>query len=70
MNEHIELVKKWLENKDSVSLEELEANMEAVYYTANAACVAVYYAANKAANNAAYAANTAYWVNKYEELTK
>jgi hypothetical protein len=29
MNKHIELVKKWLDKPESVSLEELEANREA-----------------------------------------
>ncbi len=74
MNKHIELVKKWLKDKDSVSLEKLEANKEAadayyeaaeaVYYAAKAA-----YAATNAAINAADDA-AAYWVKRYEELNE
>ena len=66
MNKHIELVKKWLADNDSVSLEELEANKKSAY--------TAYYAARSAASvvtcSAAYA-NTfsAYWVKRYEELT-
>jgi len=75
MNKHIELVKKWLEDKDSVSLEELEANSNAA-----AKAVSYYTAATNAAINAAnYADDAAYWVKKddaaywvkrYEELIK
>jgi hypothetical protein len=32
MNKHIELVKKWLKDKDSVSIEELKANKKAAYW--------------------------------------
>jgi len=78
MNKHIELVKKWLADKDSVSLEELKANKENAYATAKAAAYnAADYAAYAAADNAAYYAAAynaadyaADWVNKYEELTK
>ena len=66
MNKHIELVKKWLKDKDAVSLEELEANKEGAN-TSYAAYKAAYYAAAKAAYGSA---NAAYWVNKYEKLTK
>lgn len=73
MNKHIEVVKKWLADKDSVSQEELQAN-------ANAASNAAYEAADDAddaaydASNAAYDAADAtreaiYWVERYEELT-
>jgi len=31
MNKHIELVKKWLDNPDSVTQQELEDNRDAVY---------------------------------------
>ena len=73
MNKHIELVKKWLADKDSVSQEELEANSKAAAdvsdYAANAA-----YAADVADYAAAYAANAAdvaaRYVTRYEELTK
>lgn len=60
MNKHIQLVKKWLEYRDSVSLEELDANKKAAY----AAYYAAYYAA------AYHAATAKDYVKKYEELTK
>lgn len=66
MNKHIELVKEWLANNDSVSLEELEANekaAEAAYYAAKAAYYA--YAADDY-EAAAYAKDGV----KYEERTK
>jgi hypothetical protein len=79
-NKHIELVKKWLADSNSVSLEELEAARDATH--ADAAADAAYAAAANAydaayANAAdlavAYAAGkaayAAYWVKKYEELT-
>ncbi len=67
MNKHIELVKKWLSDKDSVSSEELKANSNAAY-AANAAANA----ADAAAAAAFYAAaeDAVYWIEKYEELTK
>ena len=81
MNKHVELVKKWLADKDSVSKEELKANA----YDANAAANASYYAyahAAKYATDATYypaiavyaadaAANAAaaeYWVSHCEDL--
>ena len=79
MNKHIELVKKWMADKDSVTQQELSDNRASAYaaYAACAAAVAV------AAANAAYAAyayadadaaywadKAAYWVKRYEELTK
>ena len=85
MNKHIELVKKWLKDKSSVTAEELKANADAAYYAAGAAYPA-YYAA-RAAHYAAdagypayYAARAAYdavcaasdaesYVKKYEEIT-
>ena len=72
MNQHIELVKKWLKDKDAVSLEELQANKKAADAAAEAAdaAYAAYYAADYAAAGAAGAAYAAYWVNKYEEITK
>ena len=66
MNMYIELVKKWLKDKDSVSLEELEANKKA----ADAAWFAADEAAKDAYSAAYYAAEAAHWVEKYEELTK
>ena len=91
MNKHIELVKKWLADKDSVSLEQLEANKDAAddasyaSYDADwkAAAHAAKYAHAHAAKYAKYAeytatysavyyaaADAAYWVKRYEELTK
>ena len=67
MNKHIELVKKWLDDPDSVTVDELKVNA----YAASAASAA--YAASDFAAYAAYAAAAdaaaAYWVKKYEELT-
>jgi hypothetical protein len=59
MNEHIELVKKWLADPESVTKQDMEANADAAY-AAYAAAYAAY---------AAAAANTAdYWVKRYNEL--
>ena len=73
MNKHIELVKKWLADKDSVSLGELKANAYAAYYVAAdcEAADAAYFAA-AAAYEAAYEAADAaeYCIKRYEELTK
>jgi hypothetical protein len=74
-NKHIKLVKKWLEDNDSVSPEELNANADAAdaaLAAANAAAYAANVAYNAAANaaNAANAARAAHWVKRYEELTK
>ena len=78
-NKHIELVKKWLADKDSVSPEELKANSRAAYAAAYGAAYGGARAAN--ANAAAYAAAYAddyadaaardaakYWVECYEKL--
>tara|TARA_R110002020_G_scaffold210667_2_gene416857 strand:+ start:192 stop:692 length:501 start_codon:yes stop_codon:yes gene_type:complete len=75
MNKHIQLVEKWLNDKDSVTQEELEQNKK----DADAAAFAAdaddaYFAANYAANYAAYyatddAADAEYWVKKYYKLT-
>jgi len=69
MNIHIELVKKWLADNDSVSQQELENNADAAYAYADDAANAVNDAAYAAANAAAYNA-AAYWVKRYEELEK
>ena len=61
MNKHIELVKKWLADKDSVSQEELQSNSDAAYAAAYVADAAAY---------AADTAKAAYYVKQYEELTK
>ena len=65
MNEHIELVKKWLADPESVTKQDMEANADAAdaAYAALAAVNAAAYAAADAAVNAA-----AYWVKRYNEL--
>jgi len=71
MNKHIELVKKWLADKDSVSKEELKANRDAAYAAATAEFADAEFAAYAAAYDAvAYDAayDAAYWVARYEEL--
>ena len=72
MNIHIELVKKWLADNDSVSQEELKDNRAAAYDAYDAA-YAAYDAADAAyaaydAYDAAYAAAAAYWVKRYDKL--
>ena len=80
-NKHIELVKKWLADKDSVSHVELVANSRAASYAYDVAAAsdaasyasdAVYGAAYGAAYDAASdaASDAKYWVKRYEELTK
>ena len=81
MNKHIELVKKWLKDKSSVTAEELKANADAACYAAGAAYYAdgAAYDAVCAAYAAAYAdaartaaartADAEYYVKEYEELT-
>ena len=70
MNKHIELVKKWLDNPDSVTQQELDDN----YTATKAAYYAVDFAANSAYGadyGADYAVDVAeYWVKRYEELTE
>ena len=78
MNKHIELVEKWLADRDSVSLEELQANREAAGTANTAATAAAYTAAADAAYSVANAADAAanatasaaYYVKRYKELTK
>ena len=84
MNIHIELVKKWLADKDSVSQQELRDNRAAAYDAdyyaaanaadddaANAAADAAHAAANADYDDDAYWADkAAYWVKRYEELTR
>jgi len=74
MNEHIELVKKWLADPESVTKQDMEANADAAY-AADAALAAVNaaaYAAYAAADAALAAVNAAayadYWVKRYNEL--
>ena len=73
MNKHIELVKKWLDDPDSVTKEELKDNAYAAYAAyyayaaaADAADAAAYADAADAAD--AYAEYAAECVKKYEEL--
>ena len=61
MNKHIELVKRWLADNDSVTLQELEDNFIA------ADCVT---AAAIAATDEGDARDAAFWVKRYEELIK
>ena len=84
-NQCIELVKSWLADNDSVTLQELKNSLSTTYAAADAATtpadvkttVAVY-AAVAAARDAKVAANVvadevdaaAQWVKRYEELTK
>ena len=66
MNEQVELVKKWRADKDSVSIDELEA----AYFAAHAARAAAYAASVCAADEAAgRTVDVAYWIERYEELT-
>jgi hypothetical protein len=65
MNKHVELVKKWLADPSSVTLEELKANAEAAAAAYDAEDAAFYAAADAAAADAAAAAD---WVKRYEDL--
>jgi len=70
MNKHIELVKKWLDDPSSVTVEELKANAtEVAYlgYVADAATWAVAVAAHPSRTGSDI---TAEYVKKYEELTE
>ena len=71
MNKHIELVKKWLADNESVSQQELEDNAISAYDNDdNDDAATAAFAAAYADNDAAYAAKAADWVKRYEELTK
>jgi len=82
MNKHIELVKKWLADPDSVTQEELDDNRDAANSAYAATAYSAYAADFAGAANAAYAADAAnaaadarsadaeYWVERYEELTE
>ena len=80
MNKHISLVKKWLNDPDSVSQKELEDNddaaADAAYTAAETAAAAVDADAAAAAAAVAAAAaavasadNAYHWVERYEELS-
>jgi hypothetical protein len=60
MNKHIELIKKWLADNDSVSSQELTDN----FITAGCITTAALCAEGGNARDAAY------WVKRYEESTK
>lgn len=65
MSKHIELVKKWLDDPDSVTKEKIKANADA----ADAASAAAAWSAYVADANPAYSVYAAAaWVKKYEEL--
>ena len=69
MNIHIELAKKSLADNDSVSLEELKANVEAAESAREAASWAAEAAASGADDHAEYCKQQAIEaIEKYEEL--
>ena len=70
MNKHIELVKRWLSDPKSVTVEELEANADAAadYAAWTAVYAADYVAEAAAAAKGAAADGALYWVKEYEEL--
>ena len=82
MNKHISLVKKWLNDPDSVSQKELrhnaddsDAEADAADAAAKAATLLMYATEAAAVASAAAAAAdvpaaAARWVKRYEELTK
>ena len=71
MNKHIELVKKWLADPDSVTQEELKQNCTdadaAAYAAAEAAAAAAYAAYAAAAYAAAYIADAAAAADAYAD---
>jgi hypothetical protein len=69
-NVHIELVKQWLADPTTVSPEELKATSKAATYAADAADAAYAAYAKDVSAAADMAAKAAYWVRRYEELTK
>jgi hypothetical protein len=66
MNKHIELIKKWLNDLDSVSQSEWEDNAAANAY---AAVDYAYNAADYRAADASADASAAHWVRRYKELS-
>jgi len=67
MNKHILLVMKWLNDKDSVSREELEKNKNEAHAANTHAAYEVYNAAAAAAYD--NVSQAVFWVNKYFEIT-
>jgi hypothetical protein len=71
MNQHIELVKKYLADNDSVTIEELRINREATCTVFGAAAYASYAAAADDADvAAAHYEQAVEYVREYEELAK
>ena len=68
MNKHIKLVKKWLADNNSVSLEELEANKKSAHAAYDAAARSAAHAAHAAAWADHAVDNAAHSVERYEEL--
>jgi hypothetical protein len=75
MNNHIELVKKWLKDKSSVTVDELKANADAAYaaYAAADAAAALaaraaYYAARAASDAVESADYAEFYIESYEEI--
>ena len=75
MNKHIELVKKWLNDPESVTKEELKANRDAAYIHYDPNEVTAYAARAASADYdatlymaCAYYTDATYWVKRYEEL--
>ena len=73
MNKHIEVVKKWLNDPDSVSQKELRHNADDSLDTARAVSTTRWgltdYAFSAAWAAAFDPADAAYWVEEYEELS-
>jgi hypothetical protein len=78
MNKHILLVMKWLNNHETVTQEELDANKQSARAAAAAgaaadaaawAAWAAWAAARAAYSAAAWAARAAFWVDEYFEIT-
>jgi hypothetical protein len=77
MNKHILLVMKWLNDSESVTQEELEANFESAYaaYAAAAYSAAAEFTARAAASHAAAshaddaATDASYWIDEYFKST-
>jgi hypothetical protein len=71
MNQHIELVKKYLADNDSVTIEELRINREAAQAVFGAAAYASYAAAADHADAAAaHYEQAVEHLREYEELAK
>ena len=66
MNSHIELVKRWLADNDSVTLQELQDNF---IVSAAVTDVADSVTAAAIAATEGDAREVAFWVKRYEELT-